>query len=107
MAVESNAQPAYINLNQARRRLGPGRAGRPVHVGTLVRWITIGVGSGIKLRAVRLPGGWRTTTEWLNEFVEATTAARLGRFVEPATRNPAERRRSHEAADRELAEAGF
>jgi hypothetical protein len=43
----------------------------------VTRWITDGVtmrdGSRLRLRAVRFPAGWRTTDEWVSEFISALT----------------------------------
>jgi hypothetical protein len=45
---------------------------------SLTRWIEDGVklrdGSRLRLRAVRFPVGWRTTDQWVSEFVSALTA---------------------------------
>jgi hypothetical protein len=46
------------------------------------RWIVAGVmlrdGRRLKLKAIRLPGGYRTTEAWLDEFIGALTADRTG-----------------------------
>ncbi len=68
-------------------------------------------GSSLKLRAVRFPAGWRTTDEWVEEFLEAITADRTGDRPTPVQhfkiRSPSEQRRSHERARRELKSFGF
>jgi hypothetical protein len=44
----------------------------------VTRWIEGGAklrdGSRLRLRAVRFPAGWRTTDQWLAEFISALTA---------------------------------
>jgi hypothetical protein len=35
-------------------------------------------GTRLKLKAIRLPGGFRTTQQWLDEFIEALTRDRTG-----------------------------
>jgi hypothetical protein len=87
-----------------------------VHPTTLTRWalegIRLSTGQRVKLRALRLPGGWRVTTEWLVEFVEQVTADRLAR-TQPATpaptapRSPAQRTRDLKRATDKLKDAGI
>jgi hypothetical protein len=47
------------------------------------RWLLEGVklrsGGRLKPRAYRLPSGFRTTEQWLDEFIQALTQDRLGR----------------------------
>jgi hypothetical protein len=61
-----------------------------VSTAAVTRWIVDGAklrgGGRLKLRSIRLPGGFRTTEQWLNEFVAALTADRTNPM--PAT--PAE-----------------
>jgi hypothetical protein len=51
-------------------------------------WIVSGVklknGARLKLRAFRLPRGFRTTREWIAEFVQALTDDRTGQGTVPA-----------------------
>lgn len=96
------------------RLIQPGRNGKPIHVATLGRWRYPGVarrdGSRITLRAVRFPGGWRTTVEWVREFLDAVTAEKTGQAApaQPeAIPTPTRRLREIESAKRELAAAGF
>jgi hypothetical protein len=35
-------------------------------------------GSRLKLKAIRLPGGFRTTRQWVDEFIETLTRDRTG-----------------------------
>src|SRR4051794_19491 len=48
----------------------------------VTRWIINGAklrdGTRLKLKAIRLPGGFRTTQLWLDEFVEVLTRDRTG-----------------------------
>ena len=95
------------------RQIPSSRNGKPVHVATIGRWREPGVraknGSRIKLRCVRFPGGWRTTVEWVRQFLDAVTLDRSGEAAPtPAPiRLSARRRREIERAKRELAEAGY
>ncbi len=70
----------YLSLTQVARRLPPSRAGKPVHVNTVTRWILVGArlrdGCRLRLTAVRLPGRWVVTPEALEEFLAALTADR-------------------------------
>jgi hypothetical protein len=63
------------------RNLGPGRNGRPIHPSSVIRWIVDSVrlsnGARLRLRASRLPGGWRINDDDLRDFVAAVTADRL------------------------------
>jgi hypothetical protein len=101
----------FWNLAEAARHLGAGRNGRPIHPATLTRWILDGVrlrdGGRLRLRAARLPAGWRTTASWLDEFIAALTADRAGGPAGEPMPTPARRRRDHERAERELRRAGF
>jgi hypothetical protein len=113
----ANDRPEYRSLSEIARRLPPNRGAKPVHAATLSRWITKGVwtktGQLIKLQARRFPAGWRTTDQWVEEFLEAYTAAELGNQPpagEPSTpmlRTVLERRRAHQRAKAELKAAGF
>jgi hypothetical protein len=93
----------YRSLQQIARRFPPGKQDKPVHPATLTKWIRQGIalsdGSKLRLRAVRFPAGWRTRTEWVDEFLEAITADRIGA---PA-HDPAHARR----ADAALAATGW
>ena len=97
----------YRSLSQVARRLPPNRGNKPVHPATLTRWILEGVvlsdGSRIKLRAVRFPSAWLTTDTWVEDFLEAITADRMGEKPAPIParerniRTPAKRRREQQA----------
>lgn len=88
-----------LTLSQAARTL----PGQP-HLSTLHRWRLRGV-RGVKLQT-RLVGGRRyTTSVWLQQFIEATTAAADGTPV--PTRTNKQRESSVQQAERELAEAGI
>jgi hypothetical protein len=51
--------------------------------GAVVRWANKGAlrrdGSRIKLRCVRLPGSFRTTKAWLDEFLQAIADDKAGK----------------------------
>ena len=94
------------------RSLAPSRAGKPVHPSTIARWRSPGVrrrdGSYISLQAIRLPSGWATTVEWVEEFIAAVTAEKSGQSAPPAAiRTPARRRREIERANRDLDAIGI
>ena len=64
-----------LSLAEAARRLPRLRDDRPVHVSTLWRWATTGLG-GVRLESTLL-GGVRVTTESaVREFIAATNAKR-------------------------------
>ncbi len=103
--------PDYVTPSQIARRMPPNRGDRPVHIATVIRYVTTGValsdGSRLKLRAVRFPGGWRSTWPWVQEFIDRLTADRTG-GAEPHHRpDKTARSRSVESAERYLAAAGF
>jgi hypothetical protein len=103
--------PAYRPLGQAIRRLGTGRGGRPIHVATATRWATEGVrladGSRLRLKALRLPGRWVTTDEWVDEFTEALTADRIGQSAPAPPRPSAEWQRRQDRTEAELVAKGL
>jgi hypothetical protein len=103
---------AYQNLSQVARHLSSSREGRPVHTATVTRWVIEGVrasdGSRIKLRAMRFPSGWRTTLEWVDDFIQAITADRTGRPVTVQGRRTATRRvRELDRIDQGLDKDGY
>jgi hypothetical protein len=114
---EPDRPVTYRSLSQVARRFPPNKGDKPVHPATLTRWILEGIalsdGSRVKLRAVRFPAGWRTTNEWVDDFLEAMTAARtadrltVGRARNGFIRTPAKRRRDHKRAKGELKRSGF
>ena len=79
--------------------------------GRRIQFWSVSDGSKVKLRAVRCPSGWRTTDDWVTEFLEALTTARtenrltIGKagFI----RTAAKRKRDHERARKELKASGF
>ena len=89
-----------LTLSDAARSL----PGGGVHVATVHRWRMKGC-RGVKLETI-LRGGVRyTSTEALERFFAATTAAADGQSAPPVTTN--QRQRQIEQAERELAEAGI
>jgi excisionase family DNA binding protein len=71
-------------LPDPRESLGISEAAARVGVSkrTVTRWIEKGArlkaGSQLKLRANRLPSGFRTTEAWLDEFIAELTSDRIG-----------------------------
>jgi hypothetical protein len=104
------ATPALVTIARAARFFPSFKTEGATHVSTLTRWILRGLPDGkggrVKLRAVRLPGGWATTQEWIERFLEALTDCR----TEPAgaaPRTPNQRRKAAERAGRELDQLGL
>jgi hypothetical protein len=66
----------------AQELLSVSKAGRLAGVSpsAATRWIVGGAalrnGTRLRLKAIRLPGGFRTTRQWLDEFIEALTRDR-------------------------------
>jgi hypothetical protein len=108
----ATATETWLGLGEASRLCPSTRGGRPVHPATLSRWIMKGVplqsGARLKLSARRFPGGWATTREALNEFIDGLTADRQGDPVAVATpRLSLARQRAHDRAERELTALGI
>lgn len=79
------------------------------HPSTVLRWILHGVkladGRTHKLEAVRVGGRWATSEAAYRRFVEAQQ--HVGPVPVAAPRTPAARQAASEAAERELAAAGW
>jgi len=109
--VQGPELSAYRTLAEVARRIPPYREGRRTHVSTLTRWILRGVrgkdSRQIRLRAVRFPGRWLTTNEWLDEFLAAVTDDRSCEEPATTTKPPARRLRDIDRVDAELNAAGF
>jgi len=82
-----------------------GRTGKPAHISSLYRHVLRGAraanGERIRLETVLTPSGRRTSREAIQRFIAALTEPGL---PPPTT---ARRDREREAAEQELAEAGF
>lgn len=84
------------------------RAGRPVHPGTIARWISRGVllrsGDRLKLEGFRAGRKWLTSRPAITRFLAAqqtTTDADL-----PVVRSPAERERAGAVVNKKLVDLG-
>jgi hypothetical protein len=103
----------YLTLTQVAEQLPRGRTGKLVYSSTIARWITIGVritgGKRVMLRGVRLPGGWRTTQDWVDEFLDGLTRAPIEDANRPAPdpMEPAMRRFEIEQEQRTLTAMGL
>jgi hypothetical protein len=94
----------YLSLVQAAKAQPPTRGDKPVSPSTLTRWIRLGVllsnGTRLRLKAIRYPSGWKTTQEWLAEFVDTLTRASVGVTEAPPIqerpRQPVPRRGDHQ-----------
>lgn len=72
-----------INVAEVVGELRSVHSGKTLDRGTVSRWIRTGVvlrgtGERYRLRAKKLPGGWITTRQALNEFIRVITEDRLG-----------------------------
>jgi hypothetical protein len=96
------------SLAAAAQLFPPGRAGRPTHVSTLVRWITRGV-LGVRLEALRVGGRWMTSHEACQRFAAALTAKHNAPLIQPKAACPsgAALQRRQERAERELKKIGL
>jgi hypothetical protein len=70
-----------LTFGQAAKLLPYRRMGRPVSTCTIWRWTRLGK-AGVRLEAVRLPGGYATTAEAIQRFVDRLTE-RLDRSLPP------------------------
>lgn len=99
-----------LTLSQACRLLPGTRGCEHPDPATLTRWILNGIrvtsGCRVKLEAVKLPGGWRTSREAVSRFLAALTDGHQQPAV-PLPSSPRRRSRSAEEADRKLREMGF
>ena len=84
------------------------RSGKRIHVSTLWRWATAGVG-GVKLETIMAGGSRMTSFEAIERFFEQSTLHADGEHVaQPQSpRMTAARRKQIEAAERRLVKAGI
>jgi hypothetical protein len=73
--------------------------GKPVHVSSVWRWMCRGL-SGVRLRSLVIANRRMTTTEWVDQFLDASTAAKDARL---ASGSPAAEAEDSDAVDAELA----
>src|SRR5262249_5169792 len=99
-----------LTLAQVPRHLPPGRGGRPVTLGCVLRWVLQGArgpgGERVRLEAVRLGGRWITSKQALVRFAERLTPG----FPEPQVevrRTFARRQRASARAAAELERQGI
>jgi hypothetical protein len=98
-----------LSLNAAAKKLPPGRRGRPVSLGCLLRWITNGArgpsGERVRLEGLRLGGRWITSSQALQRFAAALTP---NTAIEPtAPRTPCQLRRASDRAAKLLEDVGI
>jgi Protein of unknown function (DUF1580) len=72
---------SLVPLAELAKLLPCRRNGKPTHVGSLYRWSSSG-SRGVILRTIQVGATRCCTHEWMNEFLEAVTAAS---GVRPAT----------------------
>jgi len=99
-----------LSLNQAARRLPPGRRNRHMSMSCVLRWVLSGVhgpdGERVKLEALRLGGRWLTSIEALGRFAERLTPQ--GDNATPSIgRTPKQRQRAIDRAEKELTRMGI
>lgn len=96
-----------LTLTQAAGRLPGAKGCRHPNPTTLLRWVIRGAkardGRRVRLDAVKLPGGWRTSAEALGRFLAAIGPEEPA----PARPSPAARRKAGEAAGRRLEAMGL
>jgi hypothetical protein len=99
-----------LSLAQAARRLPPGRGGRPVSLGCVLRWVLNGApgpdGRRVRLEAVRMGGRWLTSVEALGRFAHHLTP-HLGDLPAPTPRTPTQRERAMARAQERLRAAAI
>jgi hypothetical protein len=97
-----------LSLKQVASKSPAGRKGRPMHISTVMRWISKGVKTAcgpVRLEAIRMGGRWLTSEEALERFVAAQTPD-LTKPVE-LPRSVAARTRASRHAENELKRLGF
>ncbi len=99
-----------LTLADAAKLLPRGRAGRPVHLSCILRWIIDGAkspdGSRVRLGGVRLGSRWVTSREALQRFAEALTP-RLDDTAPVKPRTPNQRERASAQAAKQLEAIGI
>jgi hypothetical protein len=99
-----------MSLTQVARQQPPGRGGRPVTLGCVLRWILDGArgpnGERVRLEAIRIGGRWVTSREALQRFAERLTPS-LTDAGAPTLRTGTKRQRASDRAAAELAKAGI
>ena len=93
-----------LTLREATRLPQLQRDGRRPHIASLYRWVTAGA-RGIRLESVVVGGARCTTSEAVDRWIAALTAAAAG-DAHP-TRTPTQRQRDHDRADATLAKNGW
>src|SRR5262245_18223544 len=73
-----------VTFSQLARRLPRRRNDRPVHVSTIHRWRIHGV-KGARLECVKIGGGWCTSMEAFQRWVDQLTAIQTGDEPSPAS----------------------
>src|SRR5262249_5706760 len=111
----SNEKPARMRIfrsfTEVLPRLGRDCQGRLINVASLHRWRSRGFqlsdGPCLRLMAIREPGRWVTTDEWLDEFLAAITRDRNSQSIAVPARPTQARRRSAEQIEQELDRIGL
>jgi hypothetical protein len=98
MPIDINREE-LLTTAQAAKLLPPTRQGKPVSPSTVWRWIEHG-SHGVRLEAVKLPHGWRTSAAALQRFFDERT--RVAEQDRPRSPSEHERKLAADAAGREL-----
>jgi hypothetical protein len=97
----------FIGSAAAARLLGQLKGGRPVHPGTIARWVLRGVRTGdgrtVRLEAARVSGKFVTSKPAIIRFLADQQAHHTASAI---PRSPRERDRVSDAAGRRLEDAG-
>lgn len=91
-----------LTFAQLARRVPRRRRDRPVHVSTIHRWRDPGL-HGVRLEAVRVGGGWVTSLEAYQRFVESLTMNAMDEAEEAQARN----NDTNAEVEQQLKELGF
>ena len=86
MAIDPFTEEMF-SLQDAAKKLPPLRAGRPVNVSTIWRWVTNGY-KGIKLETINIGERTMTSTDAMSRFFQEITEATISsRGKKPKRRN--------------------
>ncbi|PHQ34322.1 DUF1580 domain-containing protein [Rhodopirellula bahusiensis] len=103
---QNNSHPdRLLRLSGGAAQVVERRTGERPSAATMHRWTTRGL-AGQKLRVQYAGGVKRTTEEWITQFFEAVTAAKLGDEA-PEESSPARDPEARERAAAELEAAGI
>lgn len=95
-----------VSINEAAKRLPKLRAGKPIGLATIYRWINSGRrsknGDRVRLESIKIGGAVCTSTEALQRFFDRLTTEQI--LVTPPSWTVRQRLKRLEKAERELDE---